>query len=260
MRRGWKFFRHWWRAKTRHGTHSPFVYALVEDGLYAPVPPIDQKVRAYFKQLRTSTEEVKGEDHGRGGEIANYRLGDLARRSAAKDFESELLARLAQYHQARHFLELGTNLGKTSAFVAQSSPDCQVTGVEGNAGLAQFSNKAFADLQLANAKCLHSTFSELFTSNKEQFDLVFIDGDHRYEPTLENYERAKRCLRGEGPIVLHDIYWSEDMGRAWEKIKADQDATVTIDLFFFGLVYFRPGQVKEHFQIRYPKSLTSILP
>jgi hypothetical protein len=52
-------------------------------------------------------------------------------------------------------------------------------------------------------------------------------------------------------LIFDDIYWSEGMKEAWAAIKAHPDVTVTVDLFWIGLVFFRKGQVKEDFKIRF---------
>ncbi|MBL7882976.1 MAG: class I SAM-dependent methyltransferase, partial [Bacteroidia bacterium] len=38
---------------------------------------------------------------------------------------------------------------------------------------------------------------------------------------------------------------------AWEEIKRHPKVTVTIDLFFIGLVFFRKEQAKQHFIIKF---------
>jgi hypothetical protein len=40
------------------------------------------------------------------------------------------------------------------------------------------------------------------------------------------------------------------MTEAWETIKQHPKVTVTINTFFWGFVFFRKEQVKEHFTIR----------
>jgi hypothetical protein len=40
------------------------------------------------------------------------------------------------------------------------------------------------------------------------------------------------------------------MSEAWEEIKTHPKVTVTIDTFYWGLVFFRNEQPKEHFKIR----------
>ena len=247
------FIRHYLQSKTRHGTHSPFVYALVEDCLYREVS-IPKGVIEHFERLNRSQELVRGYDYGRSLEI-EYSVAHLALKSASQTFEAAALAGICQYHQFGRVLELGSNLGKAISYMAAVNADTQFVGVDGNKGAVAHTKKTLAQLNLNNVQIHHSTFNDFFQQNAEQFEMIFIDGDHSYEPTLRNYQEAKSILKGEGPIVLHDIYWSDGMRRAWEKIKADNDATVTIDLFFFGLVYFRKEQRKQHFSIRYPKNL-----
>jgi hypothetical protein len=41
------------------------------------------------------------------------------------------------------------------------------------------------------------------------------------------------------------------MKQAWEQIKEHPKVSVTIDLFWIGLVFFKEGQAKEHFKVRF---------
>ena len=52
-------------------------------------------------------------------------------------------------------------------------------------------------------------------------------------------------------FIFDDIYWSDEMMQAWNEIQANGKVTVTIDLFFMGLVFFKRGQAKQHFVIRF---------
>ena len=51
-------------------------------------------------------------------------------------------------------------------------------------------------------------------------------------------------------IILKNIYKDKNSIYNWCEIINLQEATVTIDLFYFGLIFFRNGQRKEHFKIR----------
>ena len=51
-------------------------------------------------------------------------------------------------------------------------------------------------------------------------------------------------------LIFDDIYWSEGMKEAWAQIKAHPQVTATIDLFWIGLVFFKPGQAKEDFLVK----------
>jgi predicted O-methyltransferase YrrM len=81
-------------------------------------------------------------------------------------------------------------------------------------------------------------------------DMLFIDGNHSYDATMRYFEMCKPYLHNQSLIVFDDIYWSKGMTQAWKEIKADPIVTVSIDLFFIGLVFFRKEQVKENFKLR----------
>jgi hypothetical protein len=56
-----------------------------------------------------------------------------------------------------------------------------------------------------NVKCTYHLNSDaFFESNKETFDIVFIDGWHRYEQVLRDVYNALSCLNPGGIIVMHD--------------------------------------------------------
>ena len=52
-------------------------------------------------------------------------------------------------------------------------------------------------------------------------------------------------------LVLVGHYRNKRAKRQWKAIEGRAEATVTIDLFRMGLVFFRAGQAKENFKIRY---------
>ena len=51
-------------------------------------------------------------------------------------------------------------------------------------------------------------------------------------------------------VVLHRIHQHKKVQLKWQEIIKNKEAIVTIDLFYFGLIFFRKKQAKEHFNIR----------
>ena len=83
-------------------------------------------------------------------------------------------------------------------------------------------------------------------------DLVFFDGNHRYEPTIRYYRQLLPAVHEHTVLIFDDIHWSKEMEQAWDKIIKDPAVMLSIDLFFIGLVFFRKEQkVKQHFTIRF---------
>jgi predicted O-methyltransferase YrrM len=83
-------------------------------------------------------------------------------------------------------------------------------------------------------------------------DLLYIDGNHRYEPTIRYFEEAWPHLNEYSVVVFDDIHWSSEMEKAWHQVIKDPRITLSIDLFFIGLVFFRKDfKVKQDFSIRF---------
>ncbi|HYK46905.1 MAG TPA: class I SAM-dependent methyltransferase, partial [Parafilimonas sp.] len=83
-------------------------------------------------------------------------------------------------------------------------------------------------------------------------NFAFIDGNHRKEPTTHYFNMLMTKTNPSSILVFDDIHWSNEMEAAWEAIKCHPSITLTIDLFFIGIVFLRTEQkVAEHFTIRF---------
>ena len=82
-------------------------------------------------------------------------------------------------------------------------------------------------------------------------DFAYVDGNHSLEPTVDYFNLLLKKCHTHSVLVFDDINWSQEMKQAWSSIKNHEAVTVTIDLFAFGIVFFRREQEKEHFKIRY---------
>lgn len=81
-------------------------------------------------------------------------------------------------------------------------------------------------------------------------DLVYFDGNHQKEATLKYFYQLLPLAHNDSVFIFDDIHWSKGMEEAWEEIKKHPDVRVTIDSFFWGIIFFRKEQEKEHFIIR----------
>lgn len=88
------------------------------------------------------------------------------------------------------------------------------------------------------------------TTPKPALDLIFFDGNHQKESTLHYFEKLLPLAHNDSVFIFDDIHWSGEMEEGWEQIKAHPRVRVSIDTFYWGLVFFRKEQEKEHFTIR----------
>ncbi len=152
-------------------------------------------------------------------------------------------------------IELGTSLGLTTAYFAKAAPDAQIISLEGCPETMRLAEENFSQLGISNVKTvlgnIDLTFPEFLREQNQKLDLVFFDANHRLEPTVRYFHDALPYHDDDTVFVFDDIYWSEEMTAAWEAIKAHPDVTVTVDLFWIGLVFFRKTQAKENFVLRF---------
>lgn len=106
----------------------------------------------------------------------------------------------------------------------------------------QASNSKF---QIAKPEQQTSTYNLQPTT-----DLIYFDGNHQKEATLKYFHQLLPLAHNDSVFIFDDIHWSKGMEEAWEEIKAHPRVRVTIDSFFWGIVFFREEQEKEHFVIR----------
>jgi hypothetical protein len=71
-----------------------------------------------------------------------------------------------------------------------------------------------------------------------------------YNYLSENKIIKLRAIYPHSCIITKNIHQNKLALKNWEQITQLQEATVTIDLFYFGLIFFRKAQAKEHFKIR----------
>lgn len=242
-----------------HGIHSPFVFDLVvkvlnDETNYA----VYNEIELQRSLLLGSETILEVEDFGAGsakGLKKDRAVQQIAASSLKKPKYAQLLYRLVLYFQPKQIVELGTSLGITTAYLATAKQDAQVTTMEGSTAIATVAEELFKKLQLQNIHLVTGNFDDTLQSTIKQLSTVnfaFVDGNHRKEPTLNYFHQLLEKSNQSTVMVFDDIHWSKEMEEAWEEIKHHSSVTLTIDLFFIGLVFFRKEQKeKEHFVIRF---------
>jgi len=248
-----KYLKYLLSAKNAHGIHSPFVFELYNEvinkrGNYYSF----DKIEMLRRKLLISTKEINVTDLGTGTS-GKRMVREIAERSAKDKKYCELLFRLAYHFKPNNILELGTSLGISTSYLASANPNSKVITIEGCPNTAEEAKKNFESLGLNNTESLVGNFDSLLASvvsRQSSIDLVFIDGNHKKIPTLNYFSQLLENAHNDSVFIFDDIHWSDEMEEAWEEIKSHPKVTVTIDLFFLGLVFFRKELAKENFILR----------
>ncbi|WP_276484493.1 O-methyltransferase [Paraflavitalea pollutisoli] len=242
-----------------HGVHSPFVFDFIIHVLNDQQPyPAYQRVETLRQQLKGNETLLTVEDFGAGSALGNTRqrsIASIARNAAKSKKLAQLLYRIVQYYKPATVLELGTSLGVSAAYLALANADGQVVTGEGSSAVAHQARANFEQLGISNIQLVSGNFDETLPVMLQQLPtlgLAFLDGNHRLEPTVRYFEQLLPHLTDQSIVILDDIHWSAEMEQAWEQVKEHPAVTMTIDLFFVGLVLFRKDfKVKQHFTIRF---------
>lgn len=240
------------KAQGRHGTHSPFVYDFVDVCLTLPIPKqVKKDFNGYYQSLRKRDETLIITDFGAGSKkLGNERkVADIAKVSGSYGKFGDLLYRLSAHYHPQRILELGTSVGLGTYMLAKGNPKAEITTVEGCPNTHKFVQGALA--HFPNIRCVNSAFTDFLQSNHTQYDLVYIDGDHRGEKVKEMLDLLAPTIHDETIVIIDDIRWSKDMFEYWQQFKEMERYHLTMDLFRMGIVMNRSHQQKEHFVIKY---------
>ena len=250
-----KYLKYWFSAKTAHGIHSPFVFQLYNEvintkGNYYSFDKIEQ----LRKKLLLSQKEIDVTDLGTG-KSGKRTVSEITKRSLRSAKYGQLLFRLAYYFKPNTILELGTSLGITTSYLAFANPSSKVITIEGCPNISSEAKNCFQSLGLNNIETVVGNFDSVLGSRLKtqdsRLDFVFFDGNHKKNPTLNYFNQCLSHSTNDSVFIFDDIYWSDEMEDVWEEIKSHPKVTVTIDLFFLGIVFFRKEQAKENFILRF---------
>lgn len=80
-----------------------------------------------------------------------------------------------------------------------------------------------------------------------KFDCIYF---HKNQITLKTFNTCLKTINNNSFFIFNDIYGSSETIKNWSSIKNHPKVKVSLDLFYFGVIFFRKEQAKEHFKIR----------
>ena len=256
-----KYLQHCFTASNGkgHGTHSPFIFHFISKVLTDKqhYPDYDT-VEGLRKRLLKDETVLTIEDLGAGSSLSktNKRTIAAITRNAAKPKKiGQLLYRMVREYQPSLILELGTSLGISTSYLSLAKPDAKLITIEGSDEVAAAAKRNFETLQIQNCSLITGNFDDNLSkiiNQQSSVDFVFIDGNHRQEPTERYFHQLLSKITGDSILIFDDIHWSREMEAAWATIKNHPSVRCSVDLFFMGIVFFRPEfHQKQHFFIRF---------
>lgn len=243
-------------STNRHGVHSPFVYQLVATCFNGQANPnktsVIQKVR---KSLYSNHNSITITDFGSGSSVFKNnerKVSDIAKIAGITKKRAALLLRIVNYFSPKNILEIGTSVGLGTSVLSIGNPEAEIITLEGCENTAQIAKELFNSFHLNNIQLHVGNFKETLPSvlKNKQYDLIYFDGNHKKEATLDYFNQCLAVAHNNSLFIFDDINWSSEMQQAWNEIKNHSKVTISIDTFFWGLIFFRKEQKKQHFTIR----------
>lgn len=249
---GLEYIKYRWKAKGRHGIHSPFVYDFVDKCLQIPIETEDKiALNNLHSSLGKNDTCIKIVDAGAGSKRlgTTRKIKDIYKTSSSKGKYGELLYRICRHYQPKSILEFGTSLGVGTSYMHLGSPSSIITTIEACPNTFKLAQE---NLKHKSINTINTTFIEfLQKSNNQDYDLIFVDGHHDGNALLKYMSELDSYSNDSTIFILDDIRWSEDMFAAWNELKLSKKYHVCLDLFRYGILIKRPQQEYESFMIRF---------
>lgn len=236
--------RHYLKATTIYQEHSPFFYDLWKEVLNhrAPAEVVDQ-IKAYRKDLLNDPSQIKNSSIGAGSRRDTDRssVAQVTRISSSSLRKCTMLYQLRKHYALDRSIEVGTNLGMATFSLGLARPNARLISLEGNESYIQQARKRLSTHANLNIEIMHGRFDATLNQACKDLgsvDLVFLDGDHTYEATLENFKTLLPFLHERSVVVIDDIWWSEGMLQAFETIRNHTMVTSSLAYRGIGFIFF----------------------
>lgn len=239
-----------------HGIHSPFVFDFIINVLNNDYVNDDIiEIEKYRKKILRNKDVIDIEDFGAGSKKRAANIGKIIKIASVNPKFGRLLYRIVRYYNPEIIVELGTLAGIGTLYLSKSAKSSNVYTIEGDPYFANKFKEEILHNNIQNITVINDVFKNAIPSLKDKFTdktaLFYIDGNHKKENTLSYFSFFAENIHENSIIIIDDIRWSAGMTEAWEIIKNDEKAIITIDLFFMGIIFFRKNIKKQNFLIRF---------
>jgi len=255
-----RYLYHQITSQSEYKIHSPFVYEFYIQVLKGKTLPREMEaIENRRKALLKDKGWIMIEDLGAGsrtnkGILEKRKISEMAKNALKPPYLAQILGRMALFMKVGSILELGTCFGITTAYFSAYASNANIITLEGSDPIAEIAKDSFSQLGLENIRLIQGNFDNHLTEAlrllKSTPKLFYLDGNHRKEPTLRYYEEIYPFIGELDIMILDDIHWSEEMESAWETLKAKQEVLLSLDLFYFGILFFQKNRTKEDFRLR----------
>ncbi|MCU0367878.1 MAG: class I SAM-dependent methyltransferase [Cyclobacteriaceae bacterium] len=248
------FVNHWLDTVDAHSIHSPFFFDFycevikkenAEDSRYKEIEELRKKLLVNHTLLKITDLGA----HSSHFKNEHRTIAQIAATSLSPSNYCRLLSRIVSYQHSKQIVELGTSMGLTTLYLSLPE-DARITTFEGNSTMVNIALTHFEAFEKTNIKLIEGNIDHTlpdFLQLSEKIDFVFMDANHRYEPTLRYFNLLMKRMAPQGIIVMDDIYHSQEMTQAWNALREHKLVYGSVDLFKMGILFFDPALNHQHY-------------
>lgn len=253
------YLQHVATSMNEHGAHSPFLFELLKDCIYNKYDdPVFNKIESIRSTLRKDNTMLNVTDLGQGstydGLSSQRSVSFITRKFSKPPRLGRLLYRLTHHFKPASMLELGTSMGITAMYQAAGNKDGSLTTVEGCPATYTQALKNIGRSGISNIHAVNASFDDYIPAYIREHghpQWAYVDGNHNYRSTVGYFEMLRNEDDQNQVLVFDDINWSDEMKKAWKYICEHERTTMTINLFFIGIVLFRKELSAQNFRVRF---------
>lgn len=227
------------QSTNRHGIHSPFVYSFADSILYKPNKPIES-----IEYQRTQMIQSKSDFFGKS-------LSKFVDEYTLNSKYTSLLFRISQSYKFTKIREWGLSTGiETNYLLYPLLVELKLPVSYEYRYKSKNQVKKLTNENLVNNYSNEVNSIDWSTMN-EGTNLEFINFTESSDEVWNAIDELKNTSLDNTVIIISNIRHTDEHYITWRQICNMEEFTVSIELFRLGILYFRRGQVKEHFSIRY---------
>lgn len=227
------------QSTNRHGIHSPFVYSFADLVLYKPNKPIES-----IEYQRTQMIQSNSDFFGKS-------LSQFTDEYTLNSKYTSLLYRISQWYKFNKIREWGLSTGIETNYLLYPLL------VELKKPVSyEYRYKSINQVKkLTNENLIKNYPNEVNSIDWSEINngacLEFINFTESSDEVWNAIEELKNTPLDNTVVIISNIRHTDEHFITWRQICNMEEFTVSIELFRLGILYFRRGQVKEHFSIRY---------
>ena len=218
------YLKYLWQRRSEYGVHSPFVYEFMRKVLNDSGSNRDYDTIYRVARLLDKRKHI------------NYNLRK----------QSRLLYRMVRYFEPDSVVSFGHVTALNATAMALGHMQTKVYLEQSENFLETLNSMGVVNVNLIQPEEFDSEhFRRLNTG------FVFFSRNSFEDDTWDYLADCMSYKTSESVFVFEGIHRNRAIEEAWEEIKANENVSVTFDLFCIGVVFFREGIEKQDFVLKY---------